>query len=300
MTTKQYLQRSLFLTLFLGLVLFSYAQRPRITGAFEISIKYENQSEKCIIHDSAGNIYQCGKAIQKYTASKLELWSVVPTRGQYQFNSICVDKLGNTYVIGSFADSIQIGSFILKSEGHFDIFIIKLNAIGAVVWAISGGGQGKDFGNSIAIDNNGELLVGGTFCGSMMLGNFACKSQGMEDVFLAKMDTTGTFLWTKTYGDKYTDELQSIVCDKNNIFISGTFLYSTAFNSLTLDSYGGRDIFVTKLNNMGDVQWIKNYGGAKQDEVTSFKMNKQQNTLMMGGYITNDATLDTFHIKSYG
>jgi hypothetical protein len=305
MNKKQYLRFSLFIYLFMS-VFFSYAQTYDYMGAFEMSSKLNNGVEQCIIHDSLGNVYQCGKVVQKYSAIKTLVWKAVATvnaqsPGKYQFNSMCVDKAGNAYVTGSFADSIKLGTFLIKSKGSFDVFIVKINNKGEFVWVKSYGAQGKDLGNSITIDKNGSLLIGGSFYGTLTLGNYTCKSKGMEDVFLAKMDTTGTFLWMKSYGDKHTDELQSIVCDNNNnLFIAGTFMYSTLYDSFALSGYGGRDIFVSKLNNSGDVQWIKNYGGTQQDEVSSLKLNKRKNALIMGGYVTNNAIFDTLVLKSYG
>lgn len=68
-------------------------------------------------------------------------------------NAITKDDFGNIYVTGGFSSSvINFGSFSLNNSGNFDLFIVKYNSLGNVLWATSAGGNNYDFGNSITTD----------------------------------------------------------------------------------------------------------------------------------------------------
>src|SRR6185436_9655371 len=70
--------------------------------------------------------------------------------------AMAVDASGNVYLTGSFTGTADFdpgaGTFNLVSAGTFDVFVVKLNSSGDLLWAKSMGGSGSDVGNSIAID----------------------------------------------------------------------------------------------------------------------------------------------------
>ncbi len=81
--------------------------------------------------------------------------------------SIAVDASGNSYVTGYFySPTITFGTTTLTnaSSGTADMFVVKYDASGNVVWAKSAGGTSMDFGNSIARRRIWEQLCDGVFC----------------------------------------------------------------------------------------------------------------------------------------
>jgi len=64
----------------------------------------------------------------------------------------CTDANGNTYITGSFQDTISFGSYTLISEGLFDIFVAKINSDGEYQWATKAGGTDNHGSTGIGID----------------------------------------------------------------------------------------------------------------------------------------------------
>ena len=72
---------------------------------------------------------------------------------------IAVDANGNSYITGSFYDSSTFGTTTLTSSGYDDIYVAKMDSNGNWLWAKKAGGTDFDFGNSIAVDANGNSYV---------------------------------------------------------------------------------------------------------------------------------------------
>jgi len=163
-------------------------------------------------------------------------------------NSIAIDNNGNSYVTGYFSDSATFGTTTLTSSGDYDIYIAKLDSNGNWFWAKKAGGTSSDGGNSIAVDANGNSYVTGSFSGSATFGTTTLTSSGDDDIFVAKLDINGNWLWAKQTGGSYSDGGSSIAVDVNgNSYVTGCFMVNVTFGTITLSSDGYWDIFVTKL-----------------------------------------------------
>src|SRR5258706_5562555 len=81
-------------------------------------------------------------------------------------NATCTDASGNVYITGTFQGStITFGSYTLHNTatGNLDVFIVKYDAGGNVVWAKSGGGTLNDWAYGITTDLNGNVFITGHF-----------------------------------------------------------------------------------------------------------------------------------------
>jgi len=116
---------------------------------------------------------------------------------------IAVDANENPYVTGYFyGPDIIFGSDTLINVAGIgnDMFIVKYDASGTVVWAKSAGGSTYDLGNCIVTDINGNNYVGGNFYGTITFGSTTLTSAGDSDAFIVKYDASGTALWAKSIG----------------------------------------------------------------------------------------------------
>jgi len=121
-------------------------------------------------------------------------------------NSISIDASGNIYSTGSFSNIADFDPssaiYNLTSNGKTDIFISKLDANGNFVWAKAIGSSDNDNGNSIKIDNQGNILSCGDFIGSP---DFDPNSTTyilnghtwLVSSYILKMDLNGNFIWAK-------------------------------------------------------------------------------------------------------
>ena len=124
---------------------------------------------------------------------------------------------------------------------------------------------------SVAQDSTGAVYTAGTFSGTIDLDFSASFSElisvGADDIFVAKYDSGGTFVWAKQFGSTGRDGANAITIDSNdNLRIGGHFEGSVDFDpgagDATLTSAGAGDGFVLSLDDDGDYLWSGNFGGA--------------------------------------
>ena len=164
--------------------------------------------------------------------------------------SIAVDAYGNSYITGYFRESATFGTTTLTSSSDYgsDIFVAKMDINGNWLWAKQAMGTYSNYGNDIAVDANGNSYVTGYFWGNATFGTTTLTSSGQYDIFVAKMDSNGNWLWAKQAGGTSYDDGYSIAVDDNgNSYVTGYFKSNATFGTTTLTSGGIYDIFVAKI-----------------------------------------------------
>ena len=230
--------------------------------------------------------------IAKIDASGNFLWAKKAggTNNDYGY-SIAVDGSGNSYTIGGFEGTATFGNISLTSvkdsNGKFtkDIFITKLDANGNFLWAKKAGGTDIDSGNSIAVDGSGNSYITGSFDGTITFGNNTLTSSGSSDIFIAKLDGSGNYLWAKKTGGTSVDSGNSIAVDgSGNSYITGFFYGTATFGNTTLTSAGGGDVFISKLDNNGNFIWTKKADGTGDDSGNSIAIDGSGNSYTIGNF----------------
>lgn len=177
--------------------------------------------------------------------------------------AITTDASGNIFVTGSFSGSATFGSTTLTSVGARDIFIAKLDPAGNWLWAIKVGNSGQDMGNGIATDAAGNCYVTGSFTTNVYFGIILLTSAGSYDVFVAKLDTNGNWLWATRAGASGSDVCNGLCTDASgNSYVTGNYSGTATFGSLSLPPYGNGDAFISKLDANGNWLWARRAGGA--------------------------------------
>jgi gliding motility-associated-like protein len=232
-------------------------------------------------------------------------------------NSIALDDNKNIYVSGGFSAVADFdpngGVFNLTSQGGADIFFTKLDSTGSILWAKSIGSIGEDSGNSITVSEFGNVFLTGAFEGSIDFdpssGVFNLLSQGLKDVFVSKFDNSGNLLWAKSMGGIGEDIANSISVDDNeNVYTTGWFHEVADFDPnsgiLNLTSNGEKDIFISKLDSLGNLIWGMGMGGEFNDSGHSITLDSLANVYVVGDQysaeVDFDLTLDSFPLINIG
>ena len=209
-------------------------------------------------------------------------------------NSIAVDANGNVFVTGWFSDTVDFdpgsGTDNHTSNGGADIFVEKLNANGDFQWAKTFGEANYDRGYGITVDNSGNVYTIGSFLDTVDFDpgtGTDNHSSSKFDIFIQKLDATGNYVWTKTFGGTDDDYGQSVVIDDSgNIYSTGYFGETADFDPGTgtdnHSSNGEADIFVQKLNANGDFQWAKTFGGPELDNGLDVAVDANSNVYTVG------------------
>jgi len=229
------------------------------------------------------------------------LWVKQAGGTDYDFgHSIAVDANGNNYVTGSFSGSSTFGTTTLTSSGDKDIFVAKIDHNGNWLWANQAGGISYDYGRGIAVDDNGNSYITGEFEESATFGTTTLTSSGSYDIFVAKLDSSGNWLWAKQAWGIGEDVGFSIAVDaKGNSYITGVFMESANFGTTTLTSSGDYDIFVAKLDINSNWLWAKQAGGTDDDYGNGIAVDANGNSYVTG-YFSESATFGTTTLTSSG
>ncbi len=196
---------------------------------------------------------------------------------------IYTDSSGNSYVTGNFSETATFGTTTLTSNGDWDIFIGKLDTNGNWLWAKKAGGTSDDIGRSITASSSGNSYVTGDFTGTVTFGSTTLISSGIEDTFIAKLDTNGNYLWAKKAGGSSSDFGSSIAIDSNgNCYVSGSFAFSAYFGTTTLSNIGNFDVFIAKLDTSGNFLWARQAGGIGNDYVFGIATDSSGNSFVSG------------------
>jgi hypothetical protein len=120
---------------------------------------------------------------------RLALWSTKIPAGPLLAGEprIAIDAIGNSYVTGPFEASIQAGPFTLTSVGEEDVFVVKIDPTGKVVWAAAGGGTKGDRAGDVAPGPAGGAVVTGGFVGKATFAPRKLVAKGYEDLFIWKV-----------------------------------------------------------------------------------------------------------------
>jgi hypothetical protein len=208
--------------------------------------------------------------VARYDGAGALLW--VTNVGSTQTDSaegLAVDTTGNVYAAGYFFGTTVIGTNTFTTSGGADLFVVKFDSNGNVIWARKAGGTLNDQARGVAVDRGGNVFVIGDYLsaspafGAVTLTN---ASAGSGDVFLAKYDNAGNLLWVNRAGGISTDLGYGIAVDSTgSVFITGAFAGTAGFGDVTLTSSGSADVFLAKYNGAGALQWAKSEGGYADD-----------------------------------
>jgi hypothetical protein len=188
-------------------------------------------------------------------------------------NSIVTDSAGNSYITGSFNLHATLGGFQLFSFGTTDVFVAKLDSAGNWLWAVRGGGSGDEIGNDITLDTQDNIYVTGSFTGSSSFGSTSFVSAGSKDIFVAKLDNNGNWLWATRAGGTGSDEGTAILIQQynDNIYVTGYYHQSATFGSNTQTRPSNTDfLFFAELNSTGtwnDVYSVSGNGSSRAYDI---------------------------------
>lgn len=100
-----------------------------------------------------------------------------------------------------------------------DIKLIKVNTAGNIAWIKTINGNGDDSINGMALDNDGNLYITGTFQTYVNLFPFTLTGFGYIDTYIARLDTSGTILWVKQIGGHSIAAAYDLALDNSLIFL---------------------------------------------------------------------------------
>jgi hypothetical protein len=228
--------------------------------------------------------------------------------GEERGYRITTDISGNVYVTGYFKSPfITFGSTTLGNAGGAgciggcsDIFVVKYDATGNMLWAKRAGGTNEDMSYGISTDAGGNVYITGYFKSSFIAfgsttlsnaGGLGC-SGGCSDVFVTKYDAAGNVLWATSAGGTHFDEGKCISTDASgNVCVTGHFhSYTINFGSFSLTNANGMssDIFIVKYDSVGNALWANSGNGTNDDLGNGITTDASRNVYLTGYFYSTN------------
>ena len=213
--------------------------------------------------------------------------------------AIATDSAGNVLVAGLFNGSVDFDPSGAVTETHTsagfsDIFAMKFDNNGAYAWARTMGGSSLDAALGVAADSGGNVILAGYFRGTNVDldptgGASNHSSNGFEDVFVTKLQSDGSFSWSRTMGDVWSDQAADVAVDgAGNVYVAGTFLGTVDFDPTggadNHTSQGQSDVFLTMLTSAGSYTRTQTLGGSSWDEVGGVALDSAGNVYLAGHF----------------
>lgn len=226
-----------------------------------------------------------------------------------QGNSITTDALGNTYVAGKFVSPVlTFGSFTLNNNGitGHDMFIVKYDSSGNVVWAKSAGGVEFDYATGIVTDAKGNIYVSGSFSSPFITSlSVTNNSVNNFDAIIIKLDSAGNLKWAKNPIGVSLDWANSIAADSSgNCYVTGYFNSSTInFDNYTLTNAAVTQVeefFIAKYDSSGQVSWAHSISGTDKEAGASLATDPGGNSYVTGYFKSPSLVVGTDTLLNHG
>ncbi|MGV3611508.1 MAG: gliding motility-associated C-terminal domain-containing protein [Fluviicola sp.] len=246
-----------------------------------------------IVPSAAGNgdIY-----IAKYSPTGALIWKQT-FGGNYSDRAIdlAVGPDQNIVVTGQFFGTVNFGSTTLTSSANSkDIFIVKLDPAGNVIWARSEGGNLAENAYGVTVDNQNNVILTGQFQGTAAIGSNTFTSiidpntnLPSFDFFISKYTSAGNPLWSLNGQAQYEDRGLAVAVDnQNNIFFTGQFSKDLTFASNTYLNLGYNIGFLCKLNPAGQLQFFHQMKAGMTNPY-DLEVNTDNEIIITGDFLGN-------------
>lgn len=185
------------------------------------------------------------------------------------------------YLTGEFS-----GVSNIASQGERDAFIVQLDANGQLTWAKPLGGQGNDKGFGLAVDSVGNIYVTGEFFQDIDFDTTQTVdnlfSVGEGDIFVAKWNAQGQWLWSRQIGGSAHESSYGIAVDaQDNVYITGQ---------------AGTEVLIAKWDTSGRLLWEKRFHG--NGGPSSGLSIAADEAVYLTGYFSGQLNLDTISLTS--
>lgn len=213
--------------------------------------------------------------------------------------NIVTDASGNIYVCGT--TNSTNGNSIATAGSHQSVYgggvdngwVAKFNSAGVRQWSTYYGGTVREFGFCCAVDNAGNVFLGGHSFGSpgtavATIGSHQPSFGGAVDGYLVKFNNSGVRQWGTFYGGSGTDNVNAVITDASgNVYITGRTEGEAGNVIATASSHqptfgGVDDAYLAKFNPAGVRQWATYYGGNGTDMGRGLNIDATGNIYMVG------------------
>jgi hypothetical protein len=214
---------------------------------------------------------------------------------------IAIDNANNLYIAGPFANTINIGPFVLTGAGNWEGYVARMNTAGTFLWAKRIGSSGVDYFTDVKTNSAGSVVLVGLFSSTVdfdpNVGVVNLTSAGSYDAFVLTLDPSGNFIWAKRTGNSGDDAARELVINTTDDIItmgdySGTVDFDPNAGVQNITSAGGKDVSILKLNSVGNYMWAGSMGNAGDNYGRAMSIDAANNVYISGDYASGTLDVD--------
>ena len=189
------------------------------------------------------------------------------------------------YIMAGNTASSNTGDVGTNHEnGSIDCWVVKMNALGVIQWQKLLGGSGNELVTMMQQTADGGYIIS-AYTNSSNTGDIGTNHGGAYDYWIIKLDALGNITWQKLLGGNGEDRASSVKQTTDGGYIVEGYSYSSNSGDVAGTNHGDADIWVVKLDALGNITWQKLLGGYAEE----LSYDIQQTT--DGGYIVSGQTL---------
>jgi hypothetical protein len=266
-----------------------------------------------IIQTSDGGYLVGGRSESNISGDKTE-----NTNGSHDYWVLKLDNLGNIlwqntiggsltdwlksmietpdggFLLGGFSDSPISGDKTQMSRGQSDYWVVKIDAVGNVVWDKTIGGNWNDILQSVINTDDGGFLLAGysqsDVSGEKTEPNRSGINSVLSDYWIVKLDANGNLLWEKTIGGDQGEYLANVIATLDSGYVIVGYSTSDVSGEKTeanLTGIGWGDFWIVKINDTGSIIWQNVIGGVGNEIAFSGIQDNYGNILVCGSSNSN-------------
>lgn len=200
-------------------------------------------------------------------------------------HAVAFDPSHDVVVTGNTSGALHFpGGTTLSPTGTQAAFVAKIKGDGSATSWAQVYGSGTAGGEGIAVGPGGDVYVAGDHQGDIDFGGGPLANKYGANVFVARLDTSGKHVWSRSYGDSTAQHARGIAVDaKGRAVLTGLFSGKLDFGGGALTSVGpSDDIFVAKLDTHGCQVWAKSFGDTAEQAANGLALDASGNALVVG------------------
>ncbi|HYV90806.1 MAG TPA: T9SS type A sorting domain-containing protein [Chitinophagales bacterium] len=221
--------------------------------------------------------------------------------------TIATDASGNVYVAGYFTDTILFDNQMFISGGSFDMYLVKYDGSGNMVWALTGSGTGADRAYSVITHGSYVYVTGYFEAPSITIGSTVLGTTGVAAMYLVKFDNNGNVIWARSSSGPNSDNYAfSVAADAHeNLYVAGHFFTATigfdAFSLTNTDNTNTTaDLYLVKYDSLGSVLWARSVAGAADDYSIGNDADASGDNYVTGYFLSDTLTAGNFDLVNAG
>lgn len=184
------------------------------------------------------------------------------------------------------------------NHGSRDAWIIKTDSNGLIIWQKCFGGSSFDWANSVQQTSDGGYIVAGV---SDSQNGDVSGNHGIYDYWILKLDMNGNLTWQKSLGGEGDDQAYSTQQTYDGGYIIAGWADSksgdvSGNHDTTSDAYS--DVWLVKLDESGNLQWQKCYGGSLYEGAFSIQQTSDSGYILAGETYSSDGDVSGYHSDS--